>query len=346
MNDKNTWWAQFRGNRLVNKSFLNKEPDWQWVKVGPDYFKICAILSAISVLLLFFILFCLSISSGTKQNQVGVIVSGGPLDQKRPIGFIDPGKRYRVVGIFNKTHRYPANQVNRWVSFNSANTDDTHPYYINTKDGFRVGLKGRIYFRFIGQKNKKLTERFDQEYGARKFDGKNPYDGDEGFAHFLDAMVIPVVQNSLRQEINKVNCAELDRSCALIAEQVDVSSTQISEIEQRLNDQLSSEIKSRLGAEYLVDFRVNIIEIELSSDVQSQVNRVSIARSRIKQKRLDVEAAKQDALAIKIRGRALASSPQLVCVEAAKELKDAGSNFTVILDGSCKHNIAAVAASK
>lgn len=300
------------------------------------------------VLLAIFVFICvpLSISSGTKQNQVGVVVSGGPFDKKRPIQFIKPGQGVSWAGIFNRTHRYPAHQVNRWVGFNSASMQEDKPYYATTKDGFRVGLKGRIYFRFIGEKNPNLSMKFDREYGSRKFEGAHPYDGDNGFSKFLDTMVLPVVKNSLRQEINKINCAELDRSCALIAEHKDEANTELKYIEAKLNKEIAADIQSKLGDNYLLDFRTNILETELSEDVQRQVNQVSVSRSRIKQKQLDVEAAIQEAKAITIRGKALLRNPQIACIEAAKELKDASSAINIIIDASCRGNVSALPSSR
>lgn len=288
----------------------------------------------------------MSVSTGTKQSEIGVVMSSGPLDVKRPVELIEPGSGMTVIGVLNKVHRYPASTINRWMSFSSASMSNEAPYFATTKDGFKVGLKGRMYFRFVGEKNKALAFRFDKEFGNREFNGLHPHEGEKGFSNFLDVMVVPVVKNSVRKKVNEVNCSAIDKSCALISESKDLEVTDVRTLEGDINKDIVSSIRQKLGADYLIDFRVSILETELPENVQKQVNFVSVSRSRIKQKELDIKTAKMEAKAIRIRGEALARSPQLACIEAAKVLEDANANVNVIIDGSCSKQVSVVQGGK
>ena len=57
---------------------------------------------------------------------------------------------------------------------------------------------------------------FYRKFGVRTFNGLHPYEGDDGWSAFLDQQFRPVLDNALREEIGRYNCAELNASCSLV----------------------------------------------------------------------------------------------------------------------------------
>ncbi len=110
------------------------------------------------------------------------------------------------------------------------------------------------------------------------------WDGDAGWESFLDAIVRPVIDNSLRQAIGGERCEELVASCALVqhssAENTDLSkivtnnhtSANINKIQDQINADLQDELNRTLGGHYFGDIHFTLQRVTLPPSVQNAIN--------------------------------------------------------------------------
>lgn len=283
----------------------------------------------------------------TGPNEVAVVRNGGWLDDKSIRTIIAPTSGYQVPGLYSDVHKYIAGNSQRYytVTADPNRGDRTGEDYVEvpTKDGVQVRLEGTLFFHTAftdpsGQNvDKPLLEKFDTEYGVRTFEGSHPYDGNDGWQKFLDVVLRPVLDNTIRQEIGQFNCADLVSSCALIQSHGQVDLTQVNGAENTKNfeavqtaiqQQLETGINSALGAEYLTNIQFRLAAVRLPSNVQQSIDNAQasfadIAKAEAEQKQSQFEAQRLSNLA-----EQYAKSPQLAFLDAVKA---APSGATVII---------------
>jgi len=150
-------------------------------------------------------------------GYVGVVRNGGPLDARTIRGVLMPGSRLTWIGLFSQQpHDYPASNVNRTYTVTSdprrGNRSGVDVLTVPTEDGVQVGIEATIFLRFVGESDLHTLEKFDISYGTRRFaaiGGRElyPWEGDEGFYAWLDALFRPVLEFDIRKEIGRFPCA-------------------------------------------------------------------------------------------------------------------------------------------
>jgi len=189
-------------------------------------------VAAIGIGLLVIILLLVALSSlaRTGPNEVGVVYNGGPLDKKTQRQLIPPSSGLTWTGWLSQDPRlYPSEGSPRRYLVTSEGQGGDRPgvdvVRVPTSDGIDVGLEAKISFTtaFTGQPDDQVVKTFDARFGNRTFptpegDRLHPWEGDDGFAAFLDTEFRPVLDNAVRETIGTFRCEDLVSSCALIGQ--------------------------------------------------------------------------------------------------------------------------------
>ena len=264
----------------------------------------------------------------TNAGEYAVVRNGGPLDDRGVRQIIQPGSALTWTGLWSATHKYPAQQRFYTITSNAAGGDlPGANVETPTADGVQVGIEGTLYFNVKG--NEDLLREFDNRFGTRRFGDLYPYDGDEGFQDFLNAVVRPVIDNNLRKQIASFGCSELVSSCALVQNQgrVDPDSLQgrqnnqnLERIQQAINAGLVRDIRNTLGGDFLENLRFNLVRVNLPERVDRAVAEAQAAFAEVTKSQARVASAEADASANRQRQRGYQGCPACAQIDTLKAI--------------------------
>jgi regulator of protease activity HflC (stomatin/prohibitin superfamily) len=197
----------------------------------------------------------------------------------------------------------------------------------------------------VGERDIELLRRFDQTFGTRRFpiagsrETRYPWQEDEGFAAMMDSTFRPVLDNRLREEVGRYECAELVASCSLVQHTAPTekassnANRNIAKVEARIGRALSDGLSKTLGGDYFRDIRVRIGRVTLPTQVQGEINDVQTKYVAINGARAEVTRARYEAKRNELRAHAYNSSPALARIDA---IKAAPPGTTIVLSGDSK----------
>lgn len=306
---------------------------------------------ASGVALLIAVIFVLNGLSFTREDagHVGVVRNGGPLDNRNIRQIVQPGQGNTWTGWFSQSpHEYPASTVQRFytVTADPSRGDRQNVDVINvpTQDGVQVGIEGTVYFNFVGESDTKLLEKFDSQFGTRRFSAANgggtyfPWEGDQGFGAMLDTIFRPVLDNDLRQEVGAFQCRELVSSCALVRQASGSAgplgkgvnnNANIAAIQTKINTSLQQDLDDTLGAAYFHGIRFRLARVTLPAQVQRAVDQTQAKYAAVQGARAEVQQARYQNERNALLARTYAKSPQLAQIDA---IKAAPSGATIIVN--------------
>lgn len=302
----------------------------------------------------------------TDPTTVAVIRNGGPIQAKTIREVRGPSEGTKISGLFSQVRDYIAGNETRYYKISSDPSlgDESGSDFIKvpTKDGVNVELDAQITFRTdftneageitpcsaavgcIGEFND-LVEQFDTEYGNRDFASKtggehHVWEGNDGWNAFLDSIFRPVVENSFREQIGSVNCADLVSSCALVQSSVEGAEANIKftpkdtrsnfeKIQDNVQTEIETGVRAALGAEYLTGFKVQLTKITLPKQVQGAIDAAQSNFAQIAEARAQKEQAQYHAEANEIVSKSLQGNSNLTYLKAVEALKN--STATIIL---------------
>jgi regulator of protease activity HflC (stomatin/prohibitin superfamily) len=291
-----------------------------------------------------------------QQNvgYVGVVRNGGPFDARTIRQVLLPGARLTWIGLWSqRPHQYPAATVSRTYTITGDGAAPTRPgvdvVTVPTKDGVQVGLEATVFVRFVGESNLAVLKRFDVSYGGRRFTGADgrslyPWQGDNGFAAWLDVFFRPVLNYDLRRELGTLQCAQLVASCALVSKGSSTA-TKILPLEdtdaiaERLSKALEQDMTRTIGQPYFRDIRLRIAHVTLPKNVQTAVDNAQAQFAAVNSAEAQLKQARYKAQANKLIGDSLNRSPGLSTIEAMKVIPK-GSTVIVAQDGKAPPIIA------
>lgn len=264
-------------------------------------------------------------SCGTvAQDEVGFAVGGGVIDpdkNKVTSDLIEPGRH--IIGIADGMWTFPANRTVRFQDFKLA---------VTTVDGKTATLEGQMDFRFVGEKDPKLAREFAEGIGSRKYAGKKIGDSDEGLGNFLDQLVTPEINASLKDGFGRVYCADFEPSCRSIDPRENVPVTAPEDVYDSISTSLQERVDTKLGGNYLQNIRIRVAKISLPGEVQSNIDQVTAEQAKTKKAEQSEQTATAEAKAIRTKGKALKENRDLIALEVAKECK--GGGCTIIVDAA------------
>lgn len=275
------------------------------------------------------------------QGHIGVIQEGGPLDGRGVAGVKEPGTGVENIGIFNNLRKFPVTQRNYIISAdpNRGDRGVVDVFHTPTSDSVVIGVEGQTLFQ-LNTDHAVLT-RFFKQFGVRTFKGKHPYDGDEGWANFLDQQFRPVLDNALREEIGKYRCPQLNAACALIKEGGGQEETaqNIAKIQDAIGRTLQTDLTTTLGGPYFENIRFRLQQITLPDQVTDAVNQANAAKAEVNTQRALAEAAKQKARAARELARAYRENPIAGLIEFAKALPEGSQPIINVGGGNLGLNV-------
>ena len=279
----------------------------------------------------------------TDGGHVAVVRNGGPFDNNKIRQVIQPASNLTWTGLWSSVHDYPAQQRFYTISSDPREGDRSGVDVVNvpSQDGVDLGIEGTIYFTL--NTDPKLLRDFDNKYGTRTFRGQDgsvehPWDGDRGWSDFLDAIVRPVIDNDLREQIGSFRCAELVSSCALVQNSQGLSVEQIAKqgannganiaaVQRSINQSLSDDLTSTLGQDFLTNITFRLSRATLPDNVQRAVNDAQAAFAGITQAQAKVAQAKAEALANEQREKGYQQCPACAAIDELKAIPPSVTTF-------------------
>ncbi|MGI8328676.1 SPFH domain-containing protein [Actinomadura scrupuli] len=284
----------------------------------------------------------------TTGGEIAVVRNGGMFDNNRIRQIIDPGSSMTWIGWGSKSHKYPAQQ--RFYTITSdvrrGERVGVDVVTVPSSDGVNMGIEGTLYFTL--NTDHATLKTFDDKFGTRKFTGADgkarfAWDGDDGWATFLDQIIRPVIDNDLRTQINSFRCAELVSSCALVqnasapgqqapaAGQVQNNNGNIAKVQSAINTSLEQDLLQTLGAKFLTNLHFNLSRVTLPTSVQGAVDRAQAAFATVSEAQAKVAQARAEAAANKARQEGYTKCPTCAKIE---ELKALPQGITVYAPGN------------
>lgn len=294
--------------------------------------------------------------STPEGGEIIVVRNGGPFDDKQIRQVVPNGSGNTWTGFFSEAHAYPASDQQRVYKFDDSPDADAKPVEVPTRDGVRVRLTGTFYVNTAFENTKTgvdLVRRFDTAFGTRAFSGVNsdgertdakPWE-DGGWPIFLNSILQPVIDSNIREVIAEFDCKQLVSSCALVqrggSEAVDAKSvadannkSNVTLIQDRINENLSEEIKAKLGHSYFKNIRFSLGPVELPG-VQKAIDAAQSAFAEVSRAQARVASAKADADANQERQRGYTNCPACQQIDAIKALPPGltalGGDFTTVV---------------
>lgn len=264
----------------------------------------------------------------TDGGHIAVVRNGGPLDNTKIRQLVSPGSGRTRIGLYSTMHKYPTSQRFFTIS-SSGNADANESVTVPTADGVNVGVEGTAYFTLNTSPadNYAVLKAFDNAYGTRQFKctgsstSKDLWDGDAGFACFLDQIFSPVINNDLRTSIGDVKCADLVSSCSLVQNsstavdptKVGQGNVNLANIEKNISASLTSDLNSTLGGDYFQNVKFNLAKIDLDPAVQKAISTAQASFADVSQAQADLKKAQIEAQANAAKQRGYTSCP--VCAQ-------------------------------
>ncbi|WP_042427484.1 SPFH domain-containing protein [Streptacidiphilus anmyonensis] len=290
----------------------------------------------------------------TDAGEVAVVRNGGPFDDRNIRQVIQPASGLTWIGWYSESHKYPAQQRFYTITADPKRGDRPGVDVVSTPsaDGVQMGIEGTLYFS-LNLDDKTLRD-FDNKFGTRTFnsvDGQayHAWDGDAGWSAFLDAIVRPVIDNDLRQQIGNFRCAELVSSCALVQNNSSATTStgstaatnnsNIAAVQNAINTSLTQDLQSTLGDKFLVDLHFDLVRVSLPDDVQAAVDKAQAAFAAVSEAQAQVAQAKANAQANEIRQQGYAACPACATIDEMKAIPPTvttfapGSGFAVTQPG-------------
>ena len=252
-------------------------------------------------------------------GHIGVIQEGGPFDGRGVAGIKDPGTGVEPIGIFNDLRSFPATTRNYIISANPALGDrkNVDVFHTPTTDGVRVDIEGQALFNL--NTDHAVLNDFYRKFGVRTFNGLHPYDGDDGWAAFLNQQFRPVLDNALREQIGKYDCAELNASCSLVQagteaarrtrQEAQSSAQNIAAIQDAIGKTLEADLSQTLGGPFFVNVRFRLQQITLPARVNDAVEEALAAKTNVQTQAYNADAAEKQALAAERLAKSRRANP-------------------------------------
>lgn len=291
-------------------------------------------------------------ASTPKSGEIGVVRNGKAwymptdwFDNHNIRGHVANGSGQTFVGLGSEVHYYPVSSQQRFFRLQTCGGEpcagaDSTAITVPTADGVEVTISGTFYLNTAFEDSAKglaLVKKFDTQFSTRTFEGKHPFEGNEGWSKFLAAIVEPVIQNNMRQVVAGVTCAELVSSCALVQNQGNVDFTKtkqlasgkvnqnnVQQIQDAINANLETDLASTLSTNkdkpdhYFQNLKFNLSKVELPRTVQEAIDSAQANFAGVSKSQADVQKAILDARANEEKQKGYDKCPSCSAQDYAK----------------------------
>jgi hypothetical protein len=273
---------------------------------------------------------------GAEGGEVKVVREGGPFDSKAIKDCLPPAGKRKWIGVNSSTHAYPAVGVQRYFKITSdpkEGADYNAVVTAKSADGFNIHLAGTFFFETLfacDGEGRALVESFDKQFGVRKFpdpeggEAKAPWEGDRGWSSFLNAVMLPIIQNELRVAMLKFNCEEIVSSCALVANRdatgIDKGAAKetgvnLQRIQEEIEQGFGAELERTFDRQYFAKIGFRMSQPDLDPEIEAKINQSLGAFAAVSQARAKVQQAEQQAAAARKLAELYKRNPQLAELE-------------------------------
>jgi regulator of protease activity HflC (stomatin/prohibitin superfamily) len=297
-------------------------------------------------LLLFVVALSTSACATTPNaGEVGVIRNGKAwywpfdwFDNHKIRGIVSNGSGNTWTGLGSDVHYYPVATQQRFFRLATCGGDicpgaDGPSITVPTSDGVEVTISGTFFFNtaFDGTtQGDNLLRDFDTQYSTRTFDGKHPYEGNEGWSNFLEVNVEPTITNNMRQVVSGLTCAELVSSCALVQNNSQLATQQLAKgkvnqnnvrrVQDAVIGSLNQDIKSTLGQDYFKNIKFNLTTVTLPHRVQDAIDKAQSAFAQVSQAQARIRQADAEAKANEARQRGYVKCPACAQIDTLRAI--------------------------
>lgn len=287
---------------------------------------------------------------GVEPAEACIVKEGGPFDGRGIKETRQPSESPKFIGPFNKQQCFPATERQIRLTDKDQGDRDEEAYRTPTIDAVNVHIDGQL--RFALNTTPEKLEDFYRRYGVRTYDGKHPYDGDDGWVKFLRAVAIPILQTSIREVVGEYPCIELNNQCQYVQNIEAATKGDIKEVHQKLEvigqeigEQFEKNLKATLGDDYFDRIRFNLVRAGFDPAVQteitaSQAKRAELAKAQLEAQRQQREAhgkllvARENAKAIQVKARSYSHNPDQAAIDKLHALcGDTGCTNLQVLGG-------------
>lgn len=313
------------------------------VGIGAIIFVIWAIIFAL--------VYFTSYRSTPGPGEIGVVRNGSALlwapdwfDNHKIRGIVENGSGNVAIGLGSEVHYYPVSEQQRFFSmktcYDKEDKNHTNPevcpgadglaIQVPTSDGVEATISGTFYLNTAfdnSEEGKKTLEAFDEQFSTRTFEGKHPYEGTDGWKHFLAAIVEPIIQNNMRQTVSGIQCAELVSSCALVQNTgsqgfaaIKQGEANVQQVENSINEHLTSDLESTLGEKYFQNVQFRLSKVELPLKIQEAIDSAQAAFARVSESQAAVKKSQYEARANEIRQQGYNKCPTCAAIDQTKAI--------------------------
>lgn len=127
---------------------------------------------------------------GSATNEIGLVYSGGAIEDKAFKGFLKPGATWEKVGWGSKVYRYRIDQRS-FIAAPENKTRDVPPVQIVTSDDVRMLVEFQMYFK-LHWNDEKIMRQFHENLGV-----KTKAWTDEGWKQMLNEYFAPQIERAL-----------------------------------------------------------------------------------------------------------------------------------------------------
>lgn len=242
---------------------------------------------------------------GTDAGNICVVQEGGPFDGRGIKEVRQGGEGPKFIGPFNKQRCFPATMRFYTLSANASESDSgaVDEVTVPTLDAVNVNIEGQALFQL--NTDPEAIKQFYLKYGIRSYDGRKPYDGDEGWQNFLKFQFRPILENSLRESVGGFDCVELNNTCQYVQDAEKAVGGNIKSIDTRQNlnkaqgqveKSLNGSLDSTLGGKYFENVRFRFRGVKFNKTVQERINEAQAKRTEVATAKLEAQRAQQEAI--------------------------------------------------
>lgn len=300
-----------------------------------------AVLGVAGIVVLVGLISFASAFKSVAPSEVCVVQEGGPFDGRGVKEVRQASSGLANIGAFNKQRCFPATERNYIISADPSRGDrgTVDQFSTPTRDAVQVRIEGQAIFRLTTDPT--AITSFYKRFGVRTFNGKHPYDGDDGWDAFLDVQFRPVLDNALREAIGQYRCVELNNTCAYVQDANAATSGKapsaadtgqnLAAVQTKIASTLQQDLADTLGGKFLEGVQFRLVQVTFDPEIQKAVTDATAARAQVATRRLEAQqrveqaigdrrVAEQKARAIRATRGAYAGNPAQARIDAIKAL--------------------------
>ena len=270
-------------------------------------------------------------------GEVMIMRNGGPFDDKQIRQVVPNGAGNTWIGFGSEAHPYPASDQQRLYKFDDTPDADAKPVEVPTNDGVRVRLTGTFYINtaFDGTaEGERLVRRIRHRVRHTRLHRRRGIGTPVGGGRLGDLpQRDPAADHRLQHPRGDRGVRLPGGSCrrarwssaagplSVSAEEVTGANNRsnVTVIQDRINQNLSEEIQSKLGQPYFRNIRFSLGPVELPG-VQKAIDQAQSAFAEVSRAQARVAQAKADADANRERQRGYNDCPACQRIDAIKAL--------------------------